>query len=712
MSNAFTQHPPRPLSTKISSEHLDRQAILYVRQSTSHQLREHQESTARQYQLTDRLQALGWSLEQITVIDDDLGISGNGSVERPGFQRLLKLVTSQQVGIVLGLEMSRLARNSRDWHDLFEVCAIFKTLIADEDGVFHPHDPNDRLVLGLKGIISEMELHTMKVRLERGRLSKAQRGEIFHSVPVGFVLDDNGLPQLDPDAAARHVMQMFFDLFPSLGSAYALFRYLAEHDIRLPFRDRGKTIDWRLASKTTVYELLKHPLYAGAYGYGRKKSYTQKQGLNKGAKYLSPEQWKVFLKDQFPAYISWEQYEANQRRMQQNDSRQGQRGSPPRHGSALLGGMLFCSECGRRLAVSYQSSGRASYHCGRSITVASGAPCKTTIAGRTIDAFIAEKLLEVLQPAAVQLSLQAIEDEHARREQWATLHAHRVEQARYGCDLAQRRYQEVDPSNRLVAATLEQQWEAAMRQLQDATTKHDEHQNSRPVRLADAERTQLQAACENISALWRQSATSAEKKQIVQLLLERVVLEVHNNSDRVSVVIHWSGGFESRHEITRPVMRFDQQETYQELIARALELALAGESSSAIAKVLEAEGYRSPRSNKPVSADMVNKLMLTPECRRQLCDPILKPGEWRSADLARKIGVSHKKLKDWGTKGWVTVIQRPHGRTWVIFADEGELKRLQQLAESQTGQGRGVATNTLRKPASQARSNRDLTAER
>jgi DNA invertase Pin-like site-specific DNA recombinase len=219
-------HRAGSLSTKIHEEHLQLSAALYVRQSTSAQLRDHQESTARQYAMKDRLIALGWPGEQVIVIDDDLGISGSAGVERPGFRRLLKLVTDQRVGIVIGLEMSRLARNSRDWHDLFEVCGIFQTLIADEDGVFDPQDPNDRLVLGMKGIIAEMELHTMKVRLERGRLNKAQRGELFHDVPVGYVLDEHRLPRFDPDKSARHVMTMFFELFETLGSSGALFQHL------------------------------------------------------------------------------------------------------------------------------------------------------------------------------------------------------------------------------------------------------------------------------------------------------------------------------------------------------------------------------------------------------------------------------------------------------------------------------------------------------
>ncbi|MEJ7589993.1 MAG: recombinase family protein [Planctomycetaceae bacterium] len=494
------KQPPTYVSSKITREHLQRHAILYVRQSTGQQLRDHQESTARQYQLTERLLAFGWPQDRIIVIDEDLGISGSGKATRTGFRRLLKLVTEQQIGIVLGLEMSRLARNSKDWSDLFEVSAIFRTLIADEDGLFDPNEPNDRLVLGLKGIISEMELHTMKIRLERGRLNKAQRGELFHDVPVGFVKGDDGLPQLDPDVSAQHAMRLFFDMFESQGSSHALFQHLAAHDIKLPFRTRGGPIDWRLAAKTTVYELLKHPLYAGAYGYGKRKNYSSKDAEKRGKKHLPPEQWKVLIKDRFSAYITWQQYESNQQRLRDNDVRPDRTG-PARQGSALLGGIIFCGECGRRMSPLYGSSGRASYNCGRHRTVAGAISCLNSMSASVLDTFVAEKLLEALSPAGVDLSLQVIEDEVARRTQLDTLFAHRVQQARYAADLAQRRYKEVDPANRLVAASLERDWEAAMSALQATSHELDELRSAQPVQLSDAQREHLLSAREDTGTM-------------------------------------------------------------------------------------------------------------------------------------------------------------------------------------------------------------------
>ena len=699
-----TKDPPRHgatyVSSKICEEHLQLDAVLYVRQSTSQQLREHQESTARQYALKERLTALGWREDQVIVLDEDLGISGAGKVERPGFRRLLKLVADQQVGIVLGLEMSRLARNSKDWHDLFEVCAIFDTLIADEDGVFDPHDPNDRLVLGLKGIISEMELHTMKVRLERGRLNKAQRGELFHDVPVGYVLDEAGLPQLDPDESARHVMRMFFELFESLGSSHALFHHLAKHTIKLPFRNRGGRIDWRVPAKTTVYGLLKHPLYSGAYGYGVRKNYTQNIRNPPKKKYLPPDQWKVWIKDRHPAYITWEQYENNQARLKENGNR-GDRSGPVRGGSAILGGLVFCAQCGRRMSPNYGRNSHALYHCSRHYTVARAEPCYSTVRCSTLDEFVSAKLLEALGTAGVDLSLRVIEDEESRREQLDTLHVQRVEQCRYAVDLAERRYKGVDPSNRLVANTLELEWEMRLAELEIATSGLEQLRSKQSLKICDSERQELKHACANIIALWHERASIEDRKQIVRLMLRRVEVDVHDNTELVSLRLHWSGGFESCHEITRTVQQFRQLEAYEHLINRALELTLGGARSPLVASILAKEGFSSPRSGEPISSDMVNKLLnADPRSHQQLTDPPLDLNHRRSVDLAAELGLPEKRLKEWVRRGWVIATQRPFGRVWVIYASEQELQRLQQLASSQSRQGCPGPSEKLRTPGS------------
>lgn len=695
---------------KIKQRHQQLGAVVYVRQSTSAQLREHQESTARQYAMKDRLIALGWPESDVHVIDDDLGISGSGSAERPGFQRLLKLVTDQKVGIVAGLEMSRLARNSKDWSDLFEVCAIFATLIADEDGIYDPHDPNDRLVLGLKGIISEMELHTMKVRLERGRLSKAERGELFHDVPVGYVLDENRLPQLDPDESAQHVLRMFFDLFESLGSSNALFHHLNKHNIKLPFRHRqpqvANAIDWRLASKTMVYEMLKHPLYAGAYGYSRKKKYGSKGPKNAGKKHLPPEQWKVLLIDRHPAYITWQQYLDNQSRLQNNDSRPDRSG-PVREGTALLCGLVRCGHCGRRMAVNYPKNSQPLYYCMRRHTVALADSCHNSIRCEILDSFIVSKLLEVLSPVGVELSLRVIQDEQVRRTQMDRLYADRVEQARYVVDLAERRYQSVDPANRLVASQLESQWEEALKQLGSSHEELNQLRCRQATTLDDAECDEIQRCSADIISLWHDRLESTDRKEIARLMIRRVKVAVQNNTQHVDVQLLWSGGYESSHQIIRTVTTYPQMDGYEALMDRMLELTLAGKRSRQVAAILDQEGYLSPRRGAPISASMVGKLMHDHgRSHKQLTDPTLGENEWRVSDLSVHLGIPEKRLKDWVTRGWASAVQRPFGRMWVIWANSHEQDRLQQLHGCQTGQGRPGPPETLRIPTEKPRKSR------
>ena len=690
--------------SKVTQTHLQHAAILYVRQSTSAQLRDHQESTQRQYQLVHRLEGLGWPGEQIIVIDDDLGISGSGSQQRPGFQRLLTLVTQQKVGIVLGLEMSRLARNSKDWHDLFEVCAIYGVLIADEDAIFDTNDPNDRLILGMKGIIAEMELHTMKVRLERGRLNKAERGELFHDVPVGYVKNDAGLPEFDPDESACRAMKRFFELFDTIGTASGLFHHLHGNDIKLPFRGDDGRLDWRCPAKTTVYGLLKHPLYAGAFGYGRTKRYGGKRrhAQQQQRKHLPPEQWKVLKKDCCPAYISWQQYESNQQRMQNNNQRRHASG-PPRSGAALLAGLVFCDVCGRRLSPLYGSNGRGSYHCGRHRTMAGVDPCHSSIACHQLDDFITEKILEALQPSSIELSVRVVNDEVSRRSLLEQTHVDVVHRSRYDVDLAQRRYEQVDPANRLVASNLELSWEEALRQLTTAEAALTDFRQQQSPTLSEPEQQQIQDACRDITKLWNGHGELKDKKELARLLIDRVVVHVSQNSERVTISIVWAGGFESHHQIIRTVMNYRQLENYEQLLERTLELTLQGRRSSAVADILQQEGFRTPRRQQRISAAMVTKLLCEPRCHRQLNAPEPAEHEWLAEDLAASLGLNVKRLKHWVTRGWAVASQRPFGRKWLIWANERELERLQQLAKHQSRPGGVPPSIELRTPTPNAR---------
>ena len=400
----------RASSSKVLPGHLEKLAVVYVRQSSPKQVLDHRESTARQYAFADQAVAFGWPRERVLTIDEDLGKSGRTAEGRSGFQRLITEVTLNHVGMVLGLEMSRLARSSKDWHAFFEMCAIFGTLIADEDGVYDGNDPNDRLLLGLKGIMSEMELHIMRNRLERGRDCKAQRGELFFGVPVGYVLLPTGEVDFDPDEQAQEVMRLVFDKFDELGTIYGLFHWLIRNNIRLPIRPQSGAkkgqLDWRRPSICTLAEILRHPIYAGAYSFGRRPADPKRTFSPKGhSRPLVPmEQWKVLHRDRLPAYITWEHYLRNRERIEQNRNRFDCQGAP-RSGVALLSGLLVCGTCGRRMRTLYHAHGKAQYDCNRRELTGLEPRCPG-LAARAVDGLVAQQVLRALEPAAVELSIQ------------------------------------------------------------------------------------------------------------------------------------------------------------------------------------------------------------------------------------------------------------------------------------------------------------------
>ena len=473
----LTPLPPpsgRVPSSKILTAHLEKLAVVYIRQSSPQQVLENRESTARQYAFAEHAVALGWPRDRVLIIDEDLGKSGRTAEGRSGFQRLVTEVTLHHVGLVLGLEMSRLARSSRDWHNLFEMCALCDSLLADEDGVYDANDPNDRLLLGLKGIMSEMELHIMRNRLERGRDNKARRGELFHRVPMGYVISPAGEVELDPDEQARDVVRMVFDKFAEFGSIYGLFHWLIQHDIRLPVRARAGAkkgqLDWRRPSIPTLAQMLRHPIYAGAYAYGRRP--IDPAGRSSTGRPRRPwvpmERWRVLIKDRLPAYITWDQYLRNRERIERNRNGPGSAGVP-RDGVALLPGVLTCGNCGRHMQASYHANGMAQYACNRQYVEATEPRCYG-LAAREIDDLVARQVLRALEPAVMALSRRARADVERERDRLEKHWRQRRQRARYEVELAERRYQAVDPANRLVAASLERRWEEALgqeRQLQE-----------------------------------------------------------------------------------------------------------------------------------------------------------------------------------------------------------------------------------------------------
>lgn len=672
----------RPLrSTKIQDLHLERLAVVYVRQSNPQQVFDHQESRRRQYALADHAVMLGWPKDRVMVIDEDQGQSGRGVEQRDGFKRLLTEVTLGHVGLVLGLEMSRLARSSKDWHNLLEVCALFGALLGDQDGIYNPNDTNDRLLLGLKGTMSEYEMFTMRNRLQFGRLHKAQRGEVYIAVPCGYQKLPSGQVILDPDEQVRAVVQMVFDKFDELGSQYAVFHYLIRNNIRfgirLRFGARRGELEWRRASMSMVSRILRHPMYAGAYVFGRRKRLGQ--GAAARYKRLPMEEWQVLKHDHLPAYITWEKFLANQRRLQENRNQLGSSGVP-RRGAALLPSLLICGMCGRRMRPSYGHAARPVYGCNAHLMEARPQTC-SSLSAAVIDDLVAQQVLRALEPAALELSLQAESDMHKERQR---LHRHwqkQLERVRYEVERAERQYHTVEPENRLVARTLEQRWEEALRQQRQVQEEYDRFVQEQPAQLSEEERARIRELSNDMPSLWHAPATTAaERKEIIRCLVEKVIVHVRRDSEYVDATIHWQGGFTSQHEIVRPVASYARMRDFSQLCNRLVEMRKEGLNAKQMSDRLNQEGFSPPKRSGPFYEELVRQLL----CRQGIsdertCMPPLAPHEWWLRDLARELKMPDGKLRGWIERGWLHARQTPAQHLWIVWADRDELRRLRKL---------------------------------
>ncbi len=670
-------------TSKIRSQHRERVAIVYVRQSTPQQVIEHQESRLRQYDLAAHAVALGWSQQRVLVIDEDQGLSGRSAEHRTGFQRLLAEIALEHVGLILGLEMSRLARSSKDWHHLLELCALFGTLLADQDGVYDPTDSNDRLLLGLKGTMSEFELFTMRNRLQRGRLNKAERGELFVSAPMGYVLLPTGEVVKEPDEQARAVTQLIVDKFAEIGTAYGVLNYLVDNGIEFGIRPkRGRQrgeLTWRRPTISMIFRVLHHPWYAGAYAYGRNTTERKSvDGIIRAHQRALPQsQWKVLKKDVLPAYITWDQYQANQEQLRHNRARFDSRGAP-RNGDALLGGILVCGTCGRRFHPNY-SNAQPYYLCTSHVEEARERKCSGLSAGG-IDEMVAGQLFKVLEPAALELSLHVLEDEHRER---ARLHQHweqQCERARYESERAQRFFQAVEPENRLVGRTLESKWEEALRKQHVLEEERRRFLQAVPRRISDPERQRITELSQSVKDLWNAAGTTnADRKEIVRCLVDRVVVNVNRNSERVDVTIHWQEGFTSQHEMMRKVSSYKQLAAVDQLRQRVTEMHQSGLGAKKIAQQLNQEGFSPPHRGSPFSKEQVWLLLRRYGFTKKLDAIELAPEEWKLPKLARHLGVPIRRFRYWARKGWINTRRTPTQGLWVAWADRDEIERLSRL---------------------------------
>jgi DNA invertase Pin-like site-specific DNA recombinase len=685
------------VADKVQSRHCDRLAIVYVRQSTLQQVERHQESTRLQYGLVERALQFGWSRERVVVIDDDLGRSGAAAAVNPGFQRLVAEVGLGRVGLVLGIEMSRLARSCRDWHQLLEICAVFDTLLADTDGVYDPGSYNDRLLLGLKGTMSEAELHLLKGRMLAGRRAKAERGELFFNLPRGYVRTPAGAIALDPDEQVQATIRLVFDVFERRRTLNGVLRYLVDHQVHLPYRVRSGAatgeLEWHRPNRYTLAEMLRNPIYAGAYAYGRRSVAARRQvpgrpgtgcaaaaGQARGLK--APGAPAVLLKDRLPAYISWDSFEQNQAQVAAN---RNQHEGIARGGPALLAGLLICGRCGQRMVTQYPNRGRfLRYSCSRAAVNYGAAACQS-LSGRALDALVAGLMLAALQPAALEVNLQLLEDLELER---AALHRQwrqRLERARYEAERARRQYDAVEPENRLVARTLEQHWEEALSAELRLKADYDRFLADQPRPLPPDEQAAIRRLAEDIPALWTAPATTAADRQaIARLMLERVVITVAGTSEKVAVVCHWAGGVRTHHSLRRPVARVSQLSTHVALRQRIAELHAAGTKPPAIAAALNAEGWKPAKRRETFTAAMVRDLLhqqgVAVAARSSWAARLThrEPTELTIGEVAARLAMPANTVHRWVQRGIVTArkVKIMSRSLWLIRADDAELARL------------------------------------
>lgn len=654
--------------TKITPDQLGRQAFVYVRQSTQDQLLHNHESRRRQYALADRARGLGW-IEPM-VIDDDLGRSGGG-VARPGFERLLLAICEGRAGIVLAVEASRLARNGRDWHTLLEFCGLVGCLLGDEDGIYDPRLPNDRLLLGMKGTMSEMELSILRQRSLEALRQKARRGELFLSVAVGYVKIRHDRIARDPDLRVREALGLVFRKFAEFQSIRQVHLWLRHEQIPLPsveMVDDGRRIVWKLPVYNTVRALLTNPVYGGAYAFGRTASRVT---VENGRKRVSRghrrdrDEWDVLIVDHHEGYISWAEFERNQRLIAGNANCRGLmvRGAV-RRGDALLAGLLRCGHCGRRLHVSYSGTHGycVRYNCSGA-HINHGTDRCIAFGGLRIDAALSLEVLRRLEPLGVEAALEATamrEGEHAETRRQADL---ALTQARYEADLARRQYDAVDPANRLVAAELERRWNDRIAEVKRQEERLAETAADHPDHLSIEEKDLLMALGSDLETVWSHPGASTEtRKRIVRTVIEEVVVTLAE--ERIDLVIHWRGGDHTR--LAVPRNKTGQHRWSSDADVRELIGALARQQvDGAIAATLNRLGKRTGRGN-PWTEARVRSF------RSQHGVPVHRPGEIAERgeltleEAAQRLGVSKMTVLRLISSGTITALQVCKGAPWAV----------------------------------------------
>lgn len=610
MSTADLIRVDRP--AKIQGCHLDRWAIVYVRQSHPQQVQRHRESAQVQSQLRERALHWGWPPDRIRILDGDQGRSGTTTAGRDAFAWLLAEIALGHVGLVLGFQINRLAREDEACCRLIQLCAACNTLLADQDGLYHPKDFNDGILLTVKGLVGRIEVHDLQQRMQDCRLNRARRGEWMCQPPPGFVLGPDTKLQVDPDAQVQHVIRLIFAQFDVLGSLSALLRHLRQHQIAVPFRpafgpEAGR-LEWHVPQRETLRQILRRPAYAGAYTWGRRAldpTCVQPGRRGCGRRERAPQECAVFLRDNHPTYITWDQYQNNLSRLERQ-RRHGPTPGPRRTTVALLAGLVVCGRCGSRMQTHYSRALR--YACQRRALDYAEPVCQS-FGGGPLEQLVDEQVLQIVTPAALDLSLHAAADYQQQR---AALDRHwqlRLEHARQETAWAFRQYDAVEPEHRLVARTLERRWEEALGAERALEEEYDRFRREQPVQLSAAERAQITALAQDLPRVWRSPQTTVEeKRQVIRLLLQRVVVQTMGSSQELLVQLHWSGGTMTEHPILRAVRGWDQVSDAAAVWQRVQDGRGAGWTSRRIAAELNAAGYRTPHG-RSFTCESVRQLL-------------------------------------------------------------------------------------------------------
>src|SRR3954452_11650013 len=656
----------------VERRHLQRKAYVYVRQSSMAQVERNTASGERQYELAARAVALGWAREEVVVIDDDQGRSGKSADERDGFQRLVADVGLGRVGIVLGIEVSRLSRRNADWYGLLDLCALTDTLIADADGIYHPGLHNDRLVLGLKGTMSEAELHVLRARLRGGSLHKAAKGELRLALPAGYEYDDQGAVRISPDEAVADAIAAVFAYFEQLQSARQVMLRLQEEGRRLPRKATSdRHVRWETPKYKAIHEILTNPIYAGAYVYGRKRTERRvEDGVVCERQRRAPrEDWHVCIPDHHPGYISFNQYLANQERLRANQrAPRGEGGGAARAGRALLQGLIRCGRCGRRMQVGY--SGKTlvpHYRCVRANQLYGAKRCQS-VGGRRIEQVVLDHVFQALRPAAIEATLRALahaNDDHAARVRSAELE---LERAHIHADRARRQFDACEPENRLVARTLEREWEQRLDDVRRAERALAEITAKRPDPLNGEEIEWCRRAGADLRQVFDAPTTSdRERKQLLRAILTDVIVTVDRESEphHAQLRIVWEGGAATEHTVPLPRTGSHTRRTDQDTIALVRRLA-EHYPDKQIAAILARQGRRTG-TGKPFTAHRVAGLRAYHKIPTGPIRPAPQDGDVVTiATAASELGVSTATVHRWLREGFITGQQITPGAPWQI----------------------------------------------